>query len=309
MEILAANAADGHVPMKNGIVRADDDTLAARVQKLEQAVFGIRASPLRVSADENHPSTTTFTPSPTAARVTTLRADSKVDDEDVHLLEAVAASPEWKMRRFTLTILSVEETLNTIDQRLAPPCDISIPSYDVVVACLDAYSHFLDAMQHIMHMPDSRRMIAHNYAQMQSRHHVEPGATAFILSLCATVAFHWTTGFRGSLEIFENSASALKLSNVWAGQALVAMEQARLASAATLEAVQASALLTFLFYHMEGFTYRMNIMHVTSIAMARDLGLHNTDKSNSRPRDTTQAATIATEVRRRLWWYLTCTDW
>jgi len=68
-------------------------------------------------------------------------------------------------------------------------------------------------------------------------------------------------------------------------------------------------MLTFLFYHMEGFTCRVRLMHSSAITMARSLGIHKIDIPTNQPQTPERADIIDREIRRKVWWHLTSTDW
>lgn len=154
----------------------------------------------------------------------------------------------------------------------------------------------------------TRAMIDRVYAQVHAQRKVDPGSLSLILTLCANIGFFWTIGSHGT-NFFHDKQIARKVSTQWTKHALVAMEQSRIATSTTsLETIQASILLMFLLYHMEGFTFRVRMMHAAAVTMARDLGLHKTDM-HDRPPPTDQSDVIDREVRRMLWWHLASTDW
>ena len=207
-------------------------------------------------------------------------------------------------------------TTRTIDQIALGNHDVSVhreihlPTREVAIKLLDAYAEHLDAVQHIMHIDNAVQAFDRAYSQAESGQRVEPGAMTLILGVCATLAFYRTTGFQQATSVFADSEIAIQIATEWAKQSLLALEQARIStSSTTLEAIQGSILLTFLFYHLEGFTGRVRLMHATAIAMAKDLGLHKTDLPGRTAPTGSQADIIDTEVRRKVWWHLSCTDW
>lgn len=187
---------------------------------------------------------------------------------------------------------------------------IDMPPYHVAIRFLNVYADSLDAMQHVMHVEHTRNMFDRVYTQIQANDKIDPGALALILSICASVGFYWMVGFHRGPDVFGDQPTANKVSTEWSRQALYAIEQVRVSTTETsLEAVQACVMLTFLFYHVEGFTVRVRMMHSTAIAMARDQGLHKLDTKAARTADLTQTGIIEKEVRRKVWWHLSCTDW
>lgn len=187
---------------------------------------------------------------------------------------------------------------------------IEVPPYHVTIRFLNVYADHLDAMQHVMHVEHTRNIYDRVYSQIQANDKPDPGALALILSICASVGFYWMIGFHRGPDVFPDQATANRVSTEWARQALYAIEQVRVSTKQTsLEAIQGCIMLTFFFYHVEGFTVRVRMMHATALAMARDQGLHKLDTRAARTADLTQAGIIEKEVCRKVWWHLSCTDW
>lgn len=238
---------------------------------------------------------------------------SEKADEDTEWLESVGLQSGDTLPQFTDAF---EVRLQTMEQLISSPMSppqvrlINLPTKDVVLTTLEAYAEHVDAIQHIMHVDRTREVVHELYHRIEMHLPVDPGVLAFVLSLCANVGYYWTIGFHRGTSIFTDNETASKVSSEWARQAFLALEQARTASSTTcIEAVQASILLVFLFYHIEGFNFRVRMMHGTAITMARDLGLHRTDWPGNQKRELSRQGIIDLEVKRKLWWHLSCTDW
>lgn len=234
-------------------------------------------------------------------------------DEDTEWLESVGLQSVDPLPQFSDAF---EVRLQTMEQLISSPISppqvrlINLPTKDVVLTTLEAYAEHVDAVQHIMHVDRTREVVDKVYHRIEMRQHVDPGVLAFVLSLCANVAYYWTIGFHRGSSLFTDNETASKVSSEWARQAFLALEQARTASSTTsIEAIQASILLVFLFYHIEGFNFRVRMMHGTAITMARDLGLHKTDWPGFQRSEPLRQEIIDLEVKRKLWWHLSCTDW
>ncbi|PIA93035.1 hypothetical protein CB0940_04805 [Cercospora beticola] len=186
-----------------------------------------------------------------------------------------------------------------------------MPTYDLAMSFLDAYAKALDAMQHIVHIDSTRDAVNRAYSDLEAGREVDPGILCLILGICACLTFYWsTTGRSWGTELFHELEPAHKAAAHWAEQGLYAMQQMHLATASyTIESVQGMIMLTFLFYHIEGFTARVGLMHSSAITMARSLGLHRTDSPQAATANLSQAETITKEVQRKVWWHLACTDW
>lgn len=284
-------------------LRAENQAIQARLDHLEQAVFKTHRSGYSSPAAQSYAASAKI-----ASRAKTEATEA---DEDSHWLESVGARSDAILPHFADRVTI---RLQTLEQSLAleQPFEvrtISMPTYDVAVSFLNAYASHLDSMQHILHIESTRDALDRVYTGIANGQEVDPGALCLILGICACVAFYWTVGSSCGDALFDKHEPAHKVSSIWAKQSLYAMEQIHLATAdPTLEAVQSMVMLTFLFYHMEGFTGRVKLMHASAIALAHSLGLHKTD-SYRRPVSNNQAQIIDQEIRRKVWWHLTCTDW
>ncbi|EME85182.1 uncharacterized protein MYCFIDRAFT_153260 [Pseudocercospora fijiensis CIRAD86] len=293
-------------------IRAENQSMKARLHRLEQAVFGHghpyqhpRTPSITSPMDQNHaPSKTT----PPRAQT-----EAEVLDEDSAWLETMGARADTVLPEFTERVIvspqSVDQALSS-ENSTSHRRTIIVPTYDVALAFLDAYAEHLDAMQHIMHIDSARSCIEHTYRKIKAGHELDPGALTLILGICASVGFYWNVGSSSGQSLFSDQQTALKASKVWAKQSLYATEQMRLSTiTSTLEGVQGCIILMFIYYHMEGLTPRVRLMLATAITVARDLGLHKTDAPGTSQPTATQADLIDIEVRRKCWWHLTCTDW
>ncbi|PPJ60118.1 hypothetical protein CBER1_03124 [Cercospora berteroae] len=253
-------------------LRAENQAIRARLDRLEQAVFQAHHSTAVPASESSIRGSSNGTPN-------IARTEAAQADEDSHWLESV--------------------------------CNISVPTHDLATNFLDAYARELDAIQHILHIDSTRDAINRAYADLDAGREADPGVLCLVLGVFACLTFYWsTTGRSWGGELFRGPEPAHKAAAHWAEQALYAMQQMHLATASyTIESVQGMIMLTFLFYHIEGFTARVGLMHSSAITMARSLGLHRTDAPQTVTVTLNQAETITKEVQRKVWWHLACTDW
>lgn len=279
--------------------------MKARLQRLEQAVFGTGgaelppryASTMFPSYQDNG-----------SASITTprLRTEADLADEDSTWLETMGARADTTLPQLTERVVISKQTIaQTLkaEHLSAERRTIVVPTYDVAMTFLDAYAEHLDPMQHMMHIDSARSCFERTYSALSHGQEVDPGVLVLILGICAGTGFHWTVGGSFSEALFEDQQTALQISTVWAKQSLHALEQMRAAATTcSLEGVQGSILLMFVYYHMEGLTSRVKLMLATAIAVARDLGLHRTDAPGAHNVPRTQADVVEIEVRRKCWW-------
>ena len=286
-------------------MRAENRAIKARLERLEQAVFKEQTiTPI----SEN----LVFSSGNGTSHIRT-DAEAVEADQDSHWLELMGARADTILPKFADRVMIRLQTLEQLlasEQSLPEVRNISLPTHDVAVAFLDAYATHLDSVQHILHIDSTRQMLDDTYARLENGEDIDPGALCLILGICAGVGFYWTVGSSSGDALFDDHETARRVSAVWAKHSLYAMEQLHLGTAEhSLEAVQSMVMLTFLFYHMEGFTSRVRLMHSSAITIAMSLGLHKTDAPNLLSPPTNQTDIVDKEVRRKVWWHLACTDW
>lgn len=280
-------------------LHAENAALKARIEKLESAVFG--------------------TNTPTASSVTDLgssvRTTSTVQEQcyertayDIQRLEGLGGRlaevlPD-RLDDLHVIVESAEQFLPAAEQstKSRPIC---LPPHHVAAAYLAAYEEHVDAVQPIMHVPSVREMMEDVYEKLLARQPVTRGPIALILAICAYVEL-WEVH---QTPLLFHSHTTRKASSILANQALYALESARMSSQVSIEVVQATILLMFHLGHVEGISSQARLLHSSAVTIARALGLHRIDAPNRKSSGDTQADIIKTEVGRRVWWHLACTDW
>jgi len=103
----------------------------------------------------------------------------------------------------------------------------------------------------------------------------------------------------------------IELSKFWSKGALDALEHSRRNTSGSLEDVQATILMSYVTYHVDGFSARGRLLSTTAASMARDLRLHrlDADTESVAERETSIGSLIDHEVKRRVFWHITSTDW
>lgn len=168
---------------------------------------------------------------------------------------------------------------------------------------------FVENAYHLMpivHIASARSVIDHVYSTLDMGHAgaIDPDHVAFILAFCAACAFFWS-GAVPCQHRFETEQAAIDASLVWRTSALVALEEAQRTESRLLEGAQAYAILAYLAYNIDGPSSRFYRLHTCSVTTCRELGVHLVDRPGRESTD--DAATR--EVKRRLWWHVTATDW
>ena len=105
---------------------------------------------------------------------------------------------------------------------------------------------------------------------------------------------------------------AIYLSKIMSRGALDVLEYSRRNTSGSLEDVQATILMSYVAYHLDGFSARGRLLSTVAISIARELRLHRLD-------DDLDALDIKTkeslrfrvdrEIKRRVFWQLVSQDW
>lgn len=164
--------------------------------------------------------------------------------------------------------------------------------------------------QHIIHVPTVQRAIENLYDKLQVGQKVGANETVLLLSILASISSYWSPSDLPSSEvIFDSVQDALRIANHWLKTTLDVFEHVKRAATSSLGTVQAYLLMIFLIYHMEGFSPKSRALLSAALSTAKDLALHRTDSSRNAVLNPSKADIVDIEMRRRVWWHLSCTDW
>lgn len=187
---------------------------------------------------------------------------------------------------------------------------VTFPSYKIATLLFQNYESNVDHLCRILHIPTIKSLIRTLYLQINQNEDIPPGQTALILSIFAISAyFHHPLG---DSEIANSRKSAIQLSKILGRGALDVLDYSRRNTSGTLEDVQAYIFMSFVTYHLDGFSARGRFLAGAALSIARELRLHRLDVGTD-PRtadnDNSPRNLIDREVRRRVFWQITSTDW
>ena len=185
---------------------------------------------------------------------------------------------------------------------------IFLPTEDQATIVFECYAEKLDPLQHLLHIPTVRQSMKSVYRQLKLGERVEPNQTILLLTIFASMSSYWGLSENTS-PIFGSMQTAINVAVLWLRTALDVLEHVRRSASASLETIQASIIIIFLIYHVEGFSPKVRAIVYTTLAAAKDLGLHRTDDPSYLRQPETQMDIVDTEMRRRIWWHLASTDW
>ncbi|KAK5193792.1 hypothetical protein LTR99_005979 [Exophiala xenobiotica] len=191
----------------------------------------------------------------------------------------------------------------------SPLKSVFLPPKDEASSLLDYYVKYVDELQHVVFMPQVRKLMDTLYANVDQGLLTPPSHVALILTILATSAA-LSSHQSGDCRLLSPPSVAAHASLVWANSALEVLEFSRRTTAGGLEDIQASILMAFLLHHVEGFSARSRRLFAGAISTARDLGMHRLDATSGPSADPKKSVDpVDVEIQRRVWWHVVATDW
>ncbi|KAE9363025.1 hypothetical protein N431DRAFT_489964 [Stipitochalara longipes BDJ] len=184
---------------------------------------------------------------------------------------------------------------------------IIIPVYKVATLLFQSYESNVDHLCHILHLPTIRSLIKTFYLSINQNESVLPGQAALLVSIFAIGAYFYQPA-DGS-EVATTSQDANHLYKILSRGALDILDYSRRNTSGTLEDVQASILMSFVAYHLDGFSAGGRGLLTTAAAIAKGLRFHRLDADNESSDETSARLLIDREVKRRVFWHIATTDW
>lgn len=187
---------------------------------------------------------------------------------------------------------------------------VTIPAYNIASLLFPSYESSVDHLCHILHIPTLWSLMKNFYLRISQSESVLPGQGALLLSILA-IAAHFYQPFNNS-EVATTKPDAIDLSKILSRGALTVLDFSRRNTLGTLEDVQATILMSFVAYHIDGLSARGRILLTSAVSIARELHLHRLDADNelSVPENETGLRrSIDREVKRRVFWHIASTDW
>lgn len=186
---------------------------------------------------------------------------------------------------------------------------VLFPAYRVAVLLFQSYESNVDHVCRILHIPTVRSSLKTFYLRLHQNEPVPPGQAALLLSIFAIAAFFCQTSENS--EVATSEQDAVHLSKVLGKGAFDVLDYSRRNTSGTLDDIQAYILMSFITFHLDGFSARGRLLPTVAASIARDLRLHrlDADLESSAAKDTSVRALIDREVKRRVFWYIVSTDW
>ncbi|RFU82088.1 fungal transcriptional regulatory protein [Trichoderma arundinaceum] len=170
---------------------------------------------------------------------------------------------------------------------------------------IDDVIHF----HHIFHTPSLLPLVDQFYDALDQDADVDIGQLMLMLAICCSSTHTWTRCDDGK-GLFDTAEDANSRTAGWLATALDAIHHAHRAAHASMACIQGIVVVFFMLCSLEGISARARLLHAQAVAMAREIGLHSIDSPNTNSQSNPiKDSTIQAEVGRRIWWYLTDSDW
>ncbi|KIW48239.1 hypothetical protein, variant [Exophiala oligosperma] len=299
-------------PDKNSNLTTLSNTpLLDRIEKLEAQLLQHELEARYSSGDYHLDKRQMFTPERgTPSSVHQLR------DAELRLLENVATREDSVLHmlsnELSFRIRSVPDILKPTqvsgyDQRNERI--ITFPDYKTAAMLFQYHEAAGDLFVRILHIPTMRSLMKTLYLKLQQGDPIPIGQAALLLSILALAAFFYEPP--DGPQPSTNTQDFLQLSKVFSKGALDILDYSRRNTSGTLEDVQAYIFMTVVTIHLDGFSARGRFLATSAATMARDLGLHRLDADwgSSSSKETSIRDLIDREVKRRVFWFITSTDW
>jgi hypothetical protein len=171
------------------------------------------------------------------------------------------------------------------------------------------YIKYIDNLQHVIYEPHIRTMMDDIYSKPNYAEQLVTGQLALLLAILASSAAIYKY-FPQDARLQLSNSDASQASLFWTKAALDLLGISHRTSEGGIEDIQATILLSFLLYHLEGFSARAHGLFASSLSIARDLSLHKIDAPGSQSSDLlVHTDPVSLEMRRRIFWHAVATDW
>lgn len=203
---------------------------------------------------------------------------------------------------FASSFLSFETT--AVDFKLRPLQILSIlPTQAQGGALLEYYIQNVSWIYHIIHVPTVKAQLKSMYTALGQDRQPDYSHLAIISTIFALSAY-----FGYSTPDLQDAKSSC--CTRWTSLLQRALCAANYISEPTMEAIQSVILISQHLLPNIGAVSMFRTLTSIAMNMGRTLGIHKVDSpSNKRKRKNGKADWVEVEIKRRVWWHLTATDW
>ncbi|PLN77659.1 hypothetical protein BDW42DRAFT_202522 [Aspergillus taichungensis] len=289
---------------------AESAEFQARLTRLEEAVFG--------KQDDRPSVPAAIVPSTCEALTTTVGQGFDCNEEHEvtsRWLEGIGTLENLILRAQVVNIplkvgpiYQLLENVSAARNEAAPwPPSVQLPTKD---EAMSLFQYFLDNVLylHPVFQPHSlQHMIDAVYGHPSTPAQSKVADIALLLSILASASHLWRPQ-RSKCLVFLSAKEAASMSLIWSNAALDILEYSKRTTAASIEDLQATIVISYVIYNSQGFSPMFRTLHSNMIVMARDLSLHKTDSPRT-GETSLSPCQLDAEVKRRLWWHIAATDW
>ncbi|KAF4633565.1 hypothetical protein G7Y89_g4544 [Cudoniella acicularis] len=289
--------------------------ILARIERLESIVLkqsGSAGTPSKYTPDDTRQQL--LYPSSGSVVVSNIHQKR---DQDSQLLENVGTREDSLLHRLsnglgfrTISMHEILHPASVFNGDRSKDTIVTFPVYKIATLLYQSYESNVNHLCHILHTPTVRSLIRTSYIRINQNESVLPGQAALLLSIFALAAYFYKPLHNS--EVATTKQDAIHLSKILSRSALDVLDYSRRNTSGTLEDVQAYIFMSFVAYHLDGFSARGRILTTTAISIARELRLHRLDADTESPTAENQTSVrflIDREVKRRVFWHITSTDW
>ena len=215
----------------------------------------------------------------------------------------------FKVERILAIPSAPEFTYSVVEDRLrAPTRCIYLPEYGEAMVLADIFLNSVSYLHHIVHHPSLAGQIRSIYEQIEQGGSIVLGEVLLLLAIVATGTYLYSPPNDRHSGIFLSRAEGTRQTPLWISASLHVLDAVlRGPAPPSLVAIQGIITLSFLISNVEGVAFRYRQLINNGLMLGRELGLHCIDLEASTL--TLAWTTIEREMGRRVWWYMTSTDW
>lgn len=180
-----------------------------------------------------------------------------------------------------------------------------LPDIHTARTLFEHYVEAIDCLDRVIHVPYTRTVLEAAYTELQFSPSPPPHETIlFLICIFASASFYLCRKHCQGMSIQLDRAHVKSLSLRERAIQEVMRQDAMYSS--SIVSLQSGLIILFLVWDSEGQSKRYYTLKSTIHAKAMQMGLHKLDSDHN---DEMKINYIETEIKRRLWWHLVCTDW
>ncbi|KAG5920150.1 hypothetical protein E4U42_006288 [Claviceps africana] len=183
---------------------------------------------------------------------------------------------------------------------------IFLPLYHEACTIINTFSSDWTILSPIVHIPTLLLCIQNVYYCVQAQKPVSLDHLLLLLSIIAYVTYSSFLGDDVS-RLFRSHVEAISRCATWIDASFAMSDEVKRRGLTTLACLQAQTILIKVSCYMEGSSVRNRSLASTSIAMAREMGIHRIDMPGEKRLGTNSP--IEVETARRVWWDNCTIDW